>query len=31
MESERCLGPDKYEFAPLPVAPVPLPGVYSFA
>lgn len=31
MESEMSLAPEKYEFGPLPTAPVALPGIYKFA
>lgn len=30
MQSTARLGPDKYEFGPYPVAPVPMPGRYRF-
>jgi myo-inositol 2-dehydrogenase/D-chiro-inositol 1-dehydrogenase len=31
LESKLDLSPAKFEFGPLPVAPVPLPGKYKFA
>ncbi|MGB9602698.1 MAG: gfo/Idh/MocA family oxidoreductase, partial [Limisphaerales bacterium] len=30
LNSKTRLGPDKYEFGPLPVPPVALPGRYKF-
>jgi predicted dehydrogenase len=31
MESTKQLGPEKYEFGPFPVAPVAMPGTYTFS
>jgi hypothetical protein len=31
LSSEMRLGPDQYEFGPLPIPPVAMPGLYRFA